>query len=239
MSGSTRCYLSPKRRRRRHPLATRRLLIVLVVFLALLLLFNLRLVPLLLALAEVEATNTVEGLLSAAISAEMQRDPTLYSDLISLRYKADGSVASLSADTARLISLRTSLLLRVLEAFRETGQLVAEVPLASLFGLNFLPSRASLPIDLRLERELNAYFASAFEERGINQTRHSITFRVSVRIAILVPSRLRYLTVTRDFPFAETVIVGDVPDAYTKIDRLTSDISETEIDDLYDFGAHQ
>ncbi len=217
----------------------RRLLVVVLVLLALLLLFNLRLAPLLVALSEIEAANTVEEMLSTAITQEMQRSPALYSELITLCYKADGSVASLSADTARLLSIRATLLLRVLEAFWQAGELEARVPLSSLLGLNFLSSRTSLGIPLRLERELNGYFASTFEECGINQTHHRISFFVDVKIAVLVPSRLRYITVRREFPFAETVIVGDVPDAYTKIDRLTGDITEDEIDDLYDFGANQ
>ncbi len=239
MSGAALFHLSSKKRRRRHSLIARRLLIVVLVLLSLIVLFNLRLAPLLVALSEIQATNTVEELLSSAVSKELQRAPALYSDLITLRYKSDGSVSSLSADTARLLSIRTTLLLRVLEAFRQAGEIEAEVPLSSLLGLNFLSSRTSFSIPLRLERELNGYFASAFEERGINQTHHRISFYVTVKIAVLVPSRTRYVTVSREFPFAETVIVGDVPDAYTKIDRLTSDITETEIDDLYDFGAAQ
>jgi len=34
-----------------------------------------------------------------------------------------------------------------------------------------------------------------------------------------------------------TVIVGDVPDAFTQIVRLTDDITESDIDDIFDFGA--
>ena len=239
MSDATLFYLSAKRRRHKSSLTGRRTLTVVLVLLALILLFNLRLTPLLATLAEIEAINTVEELLSTAINKELERAPALYSELITLRYKSDGSVSSLSADTARLLSIRTALLLHLLETFKETDDLEAHVPLSSILGLNFLPSRPSLGIDLRLERELNAYFSSTFRECGINQTHHRISFFVSVRVAVLVPSRLRYVTVTREVPFAETVIVGDVPDAYTKIDRLTSDITETEIDDLYDFGAHQ
>ena len=238
MSGITLYHISGRRQKRhRKKLLRRRILIVFAVFLALLLLFSLRLRPLLIALAEVEATNAVEELLSAAISREMRRDPALYSDVITLRYKADGSVSSLSADTARLLSIRTSLLLCVLEELRTKDALSATVPLSSLLGLNFLSARSGITVDLRLEREMNAYFTSHFEECGINQTRHSITFFISVKIAVLVPSRIRYITVNREFPFAETVIVGNVPDAYTEISRLTSDITETEIDDIYDFGA--
>ena len=111
------------------------------------------------------------------------------------------------------------------------------IPIASLIGINFFPSRPTINVNLRLSESINAYFLSNFEEQGINQTRHSILFHLTLEVLVLVPSHTKRITVSREFPFAETVIVGDVPDAYTKISRLTDDITETEIDDIYDFGA--
>ena len=233
----TRCYYLSERRRGRRRRGKSRILLLLAILLSLCLLFHLRLAPLLLSFAEQEAANTVEQLLSAAIGARLSNDPTLYSDVITLAYKADGSIAALTTDTARLISIRTDLCRALLAALTEEEEMVARVPVASLFGFNALSSSRSISLRLRLLRSMNAYFTSSFEERGINQTRHRISFVVTVSVDVLIPSRKRTVTVTREFPFAETVIVGDVPDAYTKIDRLTDDITETEIDDLYDYGA--
>jgi hypothetical protein len=42
---------------------------------------------------------------------------------------------------------------------------------------------------------------------------------------------------TQTYCVAETLIVGEVPDALTQINRLTEEISEEEIDDVNDFGA--
>ncbi len=197
---------------------------------------NIRLSPLLRSLAAVEAEKIAEERIATAILSEMERQPTLYRDIIALSYKSDGSIASLSADTARLIVLRNRLSHAVLSNLDDEN-LNLKIPFSSLFGLNFLPSTPHISLPLRATRSYNAYFSSQFSERGINQTRHSIIFCVSIEMAILIPSRIYTVRIVREFPFAETVIVGEVPEAYTKIDRFTDDISETEIDDIYDFGA--
>lgn len=215
----------------------RRLLVLLLVLLALFFLFNFQFTPLLEALASTDATQTIEQLLSAAIHQEMEKNPTLYSDIVTLAYKNNGSVAALRADTAKLLTLRTRLSLSVVSLLQNDNRMIAEVPLSSLLGINIMPPDIAIRLPIRLTRAFNAYFLSRFEERGINQTRHSILFFVSIEVTLLIPGGTRTLCVSREFPFAETVIVGDVPDAYTHIDRLTDDITESEIDDIYDFGA--
>ena len=52
-----------------------------------------------------------------------------------------------------------------------------------------------------------------------------------------MPMSTQTMNVTTKYCVAETVIVGEVPDAYTKINRLDDELSESDIDDIYDFGA--
>ena len=188
-------------------------------------------------MAKKEAERKIEALVSAALTDVLESTPMMYSDIITLTYKENGSIASLQADTVRLISFRTKLLKRIFTYITNGSLMQISVPAASLLGINFFPSSPSFDVNLRISESINAYFASQFEEQGINQTRHSILFYITLDILVLVPSSTERITVCREFPFAETIIVGDVPDAYTKISRLTDDITESEIDDIYDFGA--
>ena len=236
MSGGTYCYLGAKRRRGESSFLVR-FLILLLTFLLVFLLLNFQFTPILTELATLAVTMSFEERIADAIRLEMSRDPLLYSDVVKISYKQDGSVSSLSTNTPRLIAVRTALSLAVVKALSQEEALLVRVPIASLFSINFIPSSPDITLSLRLLRSFNAYFLSHFEECGINQTRHSISFCVSVDVMILIPGKRTTVTVVRELPFAETVIVGDVPDAYTEIHRLTDDITETEIDDIYDFGA--
>ncbi len=232
----THCYLSGERRKRRRGLVPRRMLVLFIVPLLILILLNAHLKPTLETLATAATSRKAEELIAGAVYRELASEPTRYADIVTLSYKENGSVAALHTDTGALLTLRTRLALAVLSSLGDEDLWVS-VPISALLGINFLPSRPSLSLTLRLTRSLNAYFTSSFTECGINQTRHSVLFCFEVDIAILIPGGTKTVRVSREFPLTETIIVGDVPDAYTKIHRLTDDISEAEIDDLYDFGA--
>lgn len=205
--------------------------------LCIVLILNFQFFPLLSTLAEKEAERRIEKLIGDALADEIGSNTTSYSDIITLTYKENGSVSSLKADTASLLVFRTRLLKSILGYITEDNRMQVSIPIASLLGINFFPSAPAFDVKLRLSESINAYFLSRFEEQGINQTRHSILFYITLDVLVLIPSGQKKITVSREFPFAETIIVGDVPDAYTKISRLTDDITETEIDDIYDFGA--
>ena len=189
------------------------------------------------ALARAEVERMTEMLLTEAITDTLTDAAIPYRDIVTLTYKSDGGVAAMQTDTATLLALRSRLVRAALTEVQSAEGVPIKIPLASVLGLNLASSLPAVSVNMRLSRSINAYFLSTFEDRGINQTRHSIVFRISVEVYLLVPSRARSVTVERDFPLTETVIVGDVPDAYTHIDRLTDDITEEEIDDIYDFGA--
>ena len=237
MSGSSLSYIARKPKRRGRRQALPKWLTLAVLLLLLLLILNLQFFPLLSSLASIAAERQIEELIAEAIAEEVAKNPRLYSDIITLTYKENGSVSALRADTAKLLSFRTVLLKSILTYISTEEHLTVALPIASLLGVNFFPSSPSVNVNLRLSESINAYFLSRFEEQGINQTRHSILFYLTLDIIVLVPSNIERITVSREFLFTETVIVGEVPDAYTKISRLTDDITESEIDDIYDFGA--
>ncbi len=188
-------------------------------------------------LARLAAEKSIEEMISSALNKELTRANSQLFDIVKLTFKEDGTVSSLKTDTKALLSLRTSLLLSVLGELDREQALKIEVPYASLFGLNFFPSDSAFPVNIRLTKSINAYFTGEFYEMGINQTIHRISFTVSITALLMVPQKNQAVTVTRRFPMSETVLLGSVPDAYTKIHRLTDDITESELDDIYDFGA--
>ena len=66
---------------------------------------------------------------------------------------------------------------------------------------------------------------------------HRIVIVVESEACALVPMATQAITVFTEYCIAETVIVGTVPEAYTKIDRISEDVKESDIDDIFDFGA--
>lgn len=222
--------------RRPHSLR-RTLLLILSVLLALLLLFDLRIYPGAAALAEAAVRREAEGLLAAAFLSEMTGEGITYTDLITLRYRGDGVLSTLTCDTPRLTALRNRLMLSVLKELDESIMQLS-LPLGTVVGGDLLSGCGPmLKVRVLLARDATARIESEFREVGINQSLHRVLFTVEIHMTVMLPSRPLSLTVRESYPIAETVIVGEVPDAYTEIHRLTDDITEQEIDDIYDFGA--
>ena len=219
--------------------ARRFFVLLLCVLLAFFLIFNFQLYPGIAALAEAAARNRVQGIIASAFLETISQNEALCEELVTLSYRADGAVSSLSCHMGRLNTARNTLLLSVIGALRQSDYITVSIPLGNLFGAEIVSGRGPrMQIRVMLAEGSRAYMASEFEERGINQTLHRVLFSVSVHLLVLTPTRPVEAVVTQTYTVSETVIVGEVPDAYTEIHRLTDDVTEEDIDDLNDFGAH-
>lgn len=217
----------------------RALVFALCVSLCALLIFNIQLYPGIAILAESAAVNRAEEIIATAFSAALVAGGEAYDGLVTVGYRADGVVASLSCHMQKLNAARNGLLLAVLDALRTEEGITVGLPLGNLFGGELFSGRGPVvQVRILLAQGAHAYMESEFRSAGINQTLHRVLFTVSITLTVLVPTRSIQTTVTQSYCVAETVIVGEVPDAFTQISRLTDDVTEEDIDDVNDFGAH-
>lgn len=228
-------YIGSGKRRKKAGRKTR-LAFFLAGLLALLLLFRAVITPHLLSLAEDAVRNRVAGAVAQAVGEVLSQENTGYTDLITLSFGEDGRVTSLAADTLRLEALRYRLAQAVLHALRD-GTFDVSIPLGTLTGILFLSGRGpAIPVKVRAAESLRASFVSSFSSCGFNQTRHRILFRMEIRVGFFLSLTVRQIDLTDEFCAAETVIVGEVPQNLTQINRFTEDVEEIEIDDAVDFG---
>ena len=74
---------------------------------------------------------------------------------------------------------------------------------------------------------------STFLSQGINQTRHTITLKLNIRMSIALFTKPRTFEVEDGIIIADTVIVGKVPNSYTDINKADGEL----IGDIVDFRA--
>lgn len=194
-------------------------------------------------LAATLGKNELSLFFSAAVTASMtsqlEKMQASYQDFVTLTFKDGGEVAAITTDTTRLLSLQNVVCQEIFTVYRSAGDLSLTVPYLWLLGIDFLSfGGPSAHIRILPTRFLHTYYTSEFESAGINQTKHRILFHVEGTFHLMLPQGKGSITVKEQYCMAETVIVGKVPDAYTEINRLTDDIVESEIDDIYDFGAN-
>lgn len=226
------------RKKRKHIPVKRCLFLLIVISLAITLFLNIELSPAITKLAERETETYFTTLLSRTVNEKMREIGCKYTDFIHITYKDDGTVSSLETDHISCNFVCTEIAVSALKNVSASEYRSVSIPAGNLTGLPMFSGKGPVcNVNLLLANGFSAHLESTFTEAGINQTIHRITIVMKIRVTLLVPGRETDFEIRHSFPLAETIILGAVPDAYTKIHRLTDDITETEIDDIYDFGA--
>lgn len=230
-------------RRRARPRSFRRRLLNLFIYfgfvtISVLLILNFQIYPYVASIAEAAATNSVTETINNAVYEQLSKDNLTYSDLVKITYDGNGKVSSVETDIGKLNNARSSLLLSVLRDLRNNDIMNVDIPLGNIMGGELLSGRGPLVnFKMLLAQGLHCTVDNQFLEAGINQTVHRMMLNLTVNVDLLVPTEKVTLTLTNTYCIAETIIVGEVPNAYTEINRLLDDIDEKAIDDLYDYGA--
>ena len=190
----------PKWRHRRLSGKKRALLLVLFLLAALLALAIVamtHLKPVLTSLATARVSNTVNGIVTAAVNETIYSGGVDYDQLISFEKDNEGKITAVKSNMAEFNRLQSAIIDEVLEKLSEVTTKELSVPVGTLVGSS------------------SAHFENAFTSAGINQTKHQIYLVVDVYVSILLPGFSTTTKFSNTYSVAETVIVGSVPDNYT------------------------
>ena len=218
----------PKWRHRRLSGKKRALLLVLFLLAALLALAIVamtHLKPVLTSLATARVSNTVNGIVTAAVNETIYSGGVDYDQLISFEKDNEGKITAVKSNMAEFNRLQSAIIDEVLEKLSEVTTKELSVPVGTLLGSPFLAGRGPL-IRVRMQSvgSSSAHFENAFTSAGINQTRHRILIEVHAGFRILTPFGGEDREIVSTYPVTDTVIVGTVPERYAYISGSGSDL---------------
>ena len=174
--------------------------------------------PTLTALAQAKVENTVTRIVNDAVSGTLASEAIAYSDLVTLEKDAAGQVSLLAANTAQLNALRTEILDQVLTQVEQLDSQELGVPLGGLTGFAAASALGPvLPVRVLTAAVPAADFENVFTSAGINQTLHQIMLHIRVECTLLIPGGTVDTAVETRVCAAETLLVGQVPDAYLEL----------------------
>lgn len=206
------------------------------VCLSLTLIYNFQLIPVLIPFAKAsistEITKEMQNVIGECISSGS------YSDFVNLTYNSEGNVTSLKTNSSSIAFACSNITKAAINNLADNNTIAVRIPLGTLSGgAVFAGKGPDIKIKVRVSPKVTVSAENEFYESGINQTLHRIVAKLNVKAYALLPLFPQEIDVATEYCIAETVIVGKVPDAYTKINRLDDDLLESDIDDIYDFGA--
>ena len=166
--------------------------------------------------ATARVSNTVNGIVTAAVNETIYSGGVDYDQLISFEKDKEGKITAVKSNMAEFNRLQSAIIDEVLEKLSEVTTKELSVPVGTLLGSPFLAGRGPL-IRVRMQSvgSSSAHFENAFTSAGINQTKHQIYLVVDVYVSILLPGFSTTTKFSNTYSVAETVIVGSVPDNYT------------------------
>ena len=180
------------------------MLFLLAALLALAIVAMTHLKPVLTSLATARVSNTVNGIVTAAVNETIYSGGVDYDQLISFEKDNEGKITAVKSNMAEFNRLQSAIIDEVLEKLSEVTTKELSVPVGPLIRVRMQSVGSS-----------SAHFENAFTSAGINQTKHQIYLVVDVYVSILLPGFSTTTKFSNTYSVAETVIVGSVPDNYT------------------------
>ena len=164
-----------------------------------------QLTPNIIAIAETQARIIATEAINKAVKDKIAKN-VQYKDLISIHKDASGQITLIQINTVEINRLESETALEVIKVLREVTMDGITLPIGSATGSKILSNYG--PVGTA---DVNT--VEAFEEAGINQTRHRIVLEIIANIQIIQPLLSSNITVKTHVPLVETIIIGNVPQA--------------------------
>lgn len=185
-------------------------------------LFDGRVRPVVVELAETSARNAVTRVVNEAVERTLAAEAVSYDDMITLQKDASGQITALTSNSVEMNRLRAEILDDVVAQVDILDSRELGIPLGNVLGLATLSdSGPRLPVKVLSVASAGGDLHNEFTSAGINQTYHKIILEVTVDVKLLIPGGTVETSVSTQVNIAETVIVGKVPDAYLQFGEQT------------------
>lgn len=171
--------------------------------------------PIICSLSEEKIRSLSTTCISQSVSLAMNEKNLTYDDLVHISYSNDNEISLIQTDTIeinKLVRRVTELVQLEMDTLGKEG---IQIALGTFTGIPFLFGLGPM-IDLKLVPvgTVNTDFNSKFEKAGINQTRHTLNFKISANVGMILPSSTRNFTTMLEVVICESVIIGKVPSVY-------------------------
>lgn len=219
-------YRAPYSRQKRRKRSKRRLLLILFAILLFILLlfvyFQRNVTRVLIKISEATMRSCTTVAVNDAVYYTLS-DEMRYEDLVKITRNEDGEIVSVNANPLKINKIARDTASISQSNLKNLSLNGIPVPLGALTGIEaFAGLGPSIYFRIIPVSSVSCGFSSTFESVGINQTKHSIYLNVIANISIVMPSKTENFAVTTDILVGESVIVGDVPDAYLQSDIFGS-----------------
>jgi sporulation protein YunB len=179
--------------------------------------FEAKLRPGISAVVEVKARQMAITVMNQAV-LEAVANEIDYQDLVVIHKDNQGRVVLMQPNTIKINQLVAATSLTIQKALQELSRETFYFPLGAAMNSPLLSSFGPT-INYRVQPmgNVDIVVQDRFDSAGINQTRHSISLQIECQMLVLVPVLRNSINVVTTMPLTETILVGEVPNAYMQL----------------------
>jgi sporulation protein YunB len=146
-------------------------------------------------------------------------DEIRYEDLVTVTRDKEGEIVAIAANPLKINKIARDTASISQSNLKNLSLNGIPIPLGALTGIEaFAGLGPSIHFRIIPVSSVSCDYSSTFDSVGINQTKHSIYLNVIADISIVMPSRTENFAVATEILIGESVLVGQVPDAYLQSD---------------------
>lgn len=178
------------------------------------------LLPVLEAAASSQAVNLMTQAIDTAVDNCLQENGMDYADFVTIETDLAGKVTSITSNTAANSRFKRQVVEAVVRQLEALDGDALRVPLGTLTGQPLLSGtgpRVRVKVDS--VGEVVADYANSFTAAGVNQTLHRVCLEVTATVYLFLPGEILPVSVSSNVCVAETVIVGETPDTYLRLEK--------------------
>lgn len=189
-------------------------------------LFEIKLGPIVAQAAQWQAQTIATRAVNRATEIALTSAEIGYEQLAVITRGTNGEVTSVQANMPKINALGVSTTAKIIEELQSLSLQKIEIPLGTLLDSQFLAGRGpKVSFYVYPTGAVEANIENRFTSAGINQTLHRILLKLNIGIIGVLPWYTNKTSITTEVCLAETVIIGAVPEYYTQIEGVESDIS--------------
>ncbi len=184
--------------------------------------------------AKSSAAWTAEKAANETVSQVLVQYADVCRNLISVSYNNDNILSGVILDAAGLNTIKTAASVAIMDALEEFRTVTVQMPLATLLRMDWMSGLGPrIPLPLSLSGSVFTNITSSLEEVGMNQSTYRVNIHVRIGLWLVTPAGYADVTVESDFPMAEAVLLGEVPENFTQV---YGDSQDT-IGEIFDYGT--
>lgn len=195
-----------------------RMIALLLLILSAFFLIDSRIRPVICSIAESQARNMVMQAVNDAVLESLGQEGLQYGDLVSIHKEETGRITSIETDVVKANRLQARIGNAIAQRISEAKSYEISIPIGSLSGSELLLGRGPcLKLKMTLEASTVLQLRNQFASAGVNQTHHQVMLDIQTHVLFITPDSYEPTEVNTSICIAETVIVGEVPQAYAGI----------------------